>query len=175
MPEEKVLTSKPELTSEEIASKEIIMEEESTDDPSSTHTEMSESAGEEGQIAEATPDPEPKTENVVAKEQSKSAPTPRLVNIKEFRDDLKDGGKTPVMVVIPAGSFEMGSPSSSRLADERPRHTVNVKSFAVSKYELTFVEYDKFAEAINRKLPDDLYMDRKTPYRKGNDLPMGFD
>jgi formylglycine-generating enzyme required for sulfatase activity len=66
------------------------------------------------------------------------------------------------MIVIPAGSFEMGSSASSRFSDERPRHTVKVKSFAVSKYEVTFAEYDKFANATNRKKPEDLYMDRET-------------
>jgi len=97
-------------------------------------------------------------------EETTKEPTPAPVSAskKEFQDDLKIGGKAPLMVVIPAGSFEMGSSASSRFADERPRHTVKIKSFAVSKYEVTFVEYDKFANATNRKKPDDLYMDRET-------------
>ncbi len=81
---------------------------------------------------------------------------------KEFQDDLKDGGKSPVMVVIPAGSFEMGSSASSRIANERPRHTVNIKSFAISKYEITFAEYDRFAIAKKRETPDSLYANRET-------------
>jgi formylglycine-generating enzyme required for sulfatase activity len=32
----------------------------------------------------------------------------------------------------------------------------------VSKYEVTFAEYDKFANATNRKPPNDLYMNRET-------------
>ena len=91
-----------------------------------------------------------------------SGAAPASATQKEFQDDLKGGGKSPMMVVIPAGSFEMGSSSSSRFADERPRHTVKVKSLAVSKYEVTIAEYDKFANATNRKKPDDLYMDRET-------------
>ncbi|MCK5499495.1 MAG: SUMF1/EgtB/PvdO family nonheme iron enzyme, partial [Gammaproteobacteria bacterium] len=81
---------------------------------------------------------------------------------KEFQDDLKNGGKAPVMIVVPTGTFDMGSPSSSRFVDERPRHKVKIESFAVSKFEVTYAEYDKFAKATDRKLPDDLYMDRET-------------
>lgn len=80
----------------------------------------------------------------------------------EIQDPLKGGGMGPVMVTIPGGTFEMGSPNTSANADERPRHTVQVDSFAMSKYEITFAEYDRFAEATDRKLPDDLYMDRDT-------------
>lgn len=157
--------SKPDMTTEDIASVEVMVEEDTTDEASSTPTEMLESAAEEEQVVEAVTETAAKTETIAEKEQpipeSKPAPT-KLSSKNEFQDDLKDGGKTPVMVVIPAGSFEMGSSSSSRFTDERPRHTVNIKSFAVSKYEVTFVEYDRFAQASDRKLPDDLYMDRKT-------------
>lgn len=80
----------------------------------------------------------------------------------EFHDTLKDGSPAPAMVVIPAGKFSMGSPGTSRHADERPRHTVNINKFAISKYEVTFAEYDKFANATGRKLPDNQYQDRAT-------------
>ena len=155
---------KPDITTEDVASEKVMAEEDITDEPSSTPTEMLESADEEEQVAEAVTETAAKTETIAEKEQPtpESTPAPTLVSKKEFQDDLKDGGKAPVMVVIPAGSFEMGSSSSSRFTDERPRHTVNIKSFAVSKYEVTFVEYDRFAKASDRKLPDDLYMDRKT-------------
>jgi formylglycine-generating enzyme required for sulfatase activity len=44
----------------------------------------------------------------------------------------------PEMVVVPAGSFTMGA-----VADEGPQHPVTIsKQFAVSKYELTFDEWD---------------------------------
>ena len=81
---------------------------------------------------------------------------------KEFHDVLKDGTPGPDMVWIPAGTFQMGSSGSSRYAEERPRHTVKVDKFAMSKYEVTFAEYDKFAKSTGRKLPDNLYMDRDT-------------
>jgi formylglycine-generating enzyme required for sulfatase activity len=40
-------------------------------------------------------------------------------------------------------------------ADEKPVHSVTVKSFALGKTEVTFAEYDVFASATNRSLPKD--------------------
>ena len=88
--------------------------------------------------------------------------TPDAKVEKSFTDALKGGGSGPEMTWIPAGTFDMGSPSTSTNADERPQHTVKIKRFAISKYEITFSEYDKFAKATSRKLPDNLYMDRAT-------------
>jgi formylglycine-generating enzyme required for sulfatase activity len=51
----------------------------------------------------------------------------------------------PEMIVVPAGSFMMGSPATEkdRHDDEGPLHAVTiVKPFAVSKLELTFDEWD---------------------------------
>ena len=51
----------------------------------------------------------------------------------------------PEMVVIPAGSFVMGSPASDAegFSDERPRHAVRIGApFAVGVYEVTFAEWD---------------------------------
>jgi formylglycine-generating enzyme required for sulfatase activity len=46
----------------------------------------------------------------------------------------KDCDICPEMVVIPAGSFMMGSNENS---DEQPIHSVNIKRFAMGKYEVT--------------------------------------
>ncbi len=51
----------------------------------------------------------------------------------------------PEMVVIPAGSFLMGSPESesNRSRDEGPQRKVTIVApFAVGKYEVTFAEWD---------------------------------
>ena len=50
------------------------------------------------------------------------------------------------MVVIPAGSFRMGCVSGLDCDDEeKPVHTVTIaQPFAVSKYEITFEDYDRF-------------------------------
>jgi formylglycine-generating enzyme required for sulfatase activity/serine/threonine protein phosphatase PrpC len=152
--------AKPDATSEQttsadMASDEVIPEEIINEEPSSE--QVAEITEEEitAVIEETETEPEPEIVTQIEVE-------PLPAGKKEFQDELKNGGKSPVMVVIPAGSFEMGSPSSSRFADERPRHTVKIQSFAVSKYEVTFAEYDKFAIATERKTPNDLYMERET-------------
>jgi len=62
------------------------------------------------------------------------------------------------MVMIPAGKFIMGSPDDEpgRDADEGPRHEVTIaKPFAVSKYEVTFHEWDAcVAAAACQKIGD---------------------
>jgi len=74
----------------------------------------------------------------------------------EFRDALKDGGEGPTMVVIPGGRFLMGSPPDEpeRKSNER-QHEVEVASFALGKYAVTFEEYDRFVAATQREKPDD--------------------
>ena len=61
------------------------------------------------------------------------------------------------MVVIPPGQFQMGCVSGKGCsADELPVRTVTfAKPFAMGKYEVTFAEYDRFAEATGREKPDD--------------------
>ena len=65
-----------------------------------------------------------------------------------FRGDRESGGRRGVMVVIPAGRFLMGSPPDEpeREDDER-QHEVEVVSFALGKYAVTFEEYDRFTVA----------------------------
>ena len=123
-----------------------IIEEESTDDE------------EAETVAEETAEPAVATSE--AKPEEKEA-KPAAVTSKTIQDDLKSGGKAPLMVVVPAGEFEMGS-KSSKHSEERPRHKVKVEQFAVSQYEVTFSEYDLFAKAEGRKVPDSLYLDRAT-------------
>ena len=62
----------------------------------------------------------------------------------------------PEMVDIEGGCFQMGSPESEagRYANER-RHRMCVEAFSIGKYEVTFAEYDRFAEATGRARPDD--------------------
>jgi formylglycine-generating enzyme required for sulfatase activity len=64
-----------------------------------------------------------------------------------FRECTPGQGKDycPEMVVVPAGSFIMGSPPTEkgRTANEGPQHQVIIgRPFAVSKFELTFDEWD---------------------------------
>ncbi|MDQ7073838.1 MAG: SUMF1/EgtB/PvdO family nonheme iron enzyme [Gammaproteobacteria bacterium] len=63
---------------------------------------------------------------------------------------------TPSMVKIPAGRFQMGDQAGKGDRDEKPLHTVRIKrSFRMSKYEVTFEQYDQFAKATKRSLPND--------------------
>ena len=54
-------------------------------------------------------------------------------------------GGCPAMIVIPAGTFTMGSPENEpdREASEGPQHEVTIaRSFAVSKFEVSFDEWE---------------------------------
>ena len=63
------------------------------------------------------------------------------------------------MVVLPTGSFKMGSPSgeTGRDGNEGPIRTVTIgKRIAMGRYEVTFADYDRFADADSRRSrPDD--------------------
>jgi formylglycine-generating enzyme required for sulfatase activity len=58
---------------------------------------------------------------------------------------FRDCAECPEMVVVPAGSFMMGTPASEERRDqnERPQHRVTfARPFAVGKFEVTFAEWD---------------------------------
>ena len=62
----------------------------------------------------------------------------------------------PEMVEIPGGSFRMGCVSGLDCdGDEHPVRTVQVERFELSKYEVTFEEYDRFTSATGRALAED--------------------
>ncbi|GMQ89608.1 MAG: hypothetical protein BMS9Abin09_1112 [Gammaproteobacteria bacterium] len=75
--------------------------------------------------------------------------------LRIFQDSLPDGSAAPVMVELRADSFTMGSGSTSPSFEERPQHLVNLSRFAISKYEVTFAEYDRFVQATGRARPAD--------------------
>ena len=83
-----------------------------------------------------------------------------------FRDPLKDGGQGPEMVVLPTGSFQMGSPRDERGRDndEGPVRTVTIgRRIAMGRYEVTFADYDRFVSAVNgTRRPDDADWGRGT-------------
>ena len=81
-----------------------------------------------------------------------------LVDIPIYREQPKDGSAAPEMVVVPAGEFWMGSPEdeSGRDDNEGPRHRVRISDrFGLGRFALSFDEYDWFAAATDRRLPDD--------------------
>ena len=63
-------------------------------------------------------------------------------------DRFRDCPECPEMVVVPAGSYRMGSPSheQGRQNDEGPVHEVTIGApFALGVYEVTFAEWDACA------------------------------
>ena len=77
----------------------------------------------------------------------------------EVGEHFRDCESCPEMVVVPAGSFEMGSPDDEdgRREREGPRHTVSIeRAFASGLREVTFAEWDAcvLAEVCGHS-PDD--------------------
>jgi formylglycine-generating enzyme required for sulfatase activity len=63
------------------------------------------------------------------------------------KDSFRDCADCPEMVVLPAGSFMMGSPASEkdRYDDEGPQHIVTInKPFAVGKLHVTVEQFAEF-------------------------------
>ena len=68
---------------------------------------------------------------------------------------VKDCAECPAMVVIPAGSFVMGSDKN---ANEQPTHLVNLSSFLIGKTEVTQVQWEAVmgnnpSQSTGRTLP----------------------
>jgi len=72
---------------------------------------------------------------------------------------FKDCPDCPEMVMIPAGSFIMGSPASEpqRSVDEGPQHRVNIRAFAMGTTAVTFAQWDACVAdgGCNGYRPDD--------------------
>jgi formylglycine-generating enzyme required for sulfatase activity/CRP-like cAMP-binding protein/chromosome segregation ATPase len=83
------------------------------------------------------------------------APPPLRQPVGSFSEPLSSGGRAPTMVALQADGFDMGSGNSSANFDERPRHHVELRRFAISRHEITFDQYDRFARASGRSLPRD--------------------
>ena len=81
------------------------------------------------------------------------------------------------MVLIPAGSFEMGSEDEEAWHNEQPVHTVHLDAFYMDAYEVTNAQFKAFVDAnpdwqkgnIGDKFHDELYLEEWT----GNNYPTG--
>jgi formylglycine-generating enzyme required for sulfatase activity/serine/threonine protein kinase len=72
----------------------------------------------------------------------------RIIPGNRFSDDLAVGGAGPIMVWLPEGEFQMGSPlhEPGRNPDER-LHTARIpQPFAVSETEITLAQFRRFVE-----------------------------
>lgn len=73
-----------------------------------------------------------------------TAPAAPSASSRKQGDVFSDCTVCPSMVVVPAGSFTMGSPSTEtgRFDAEGPQRTVTIgSSFAVGRYEVTWTQY----------------------------------
>src|SRR5437762_879850 len=92
--------------------------------------------------AQVTPTPAPAAS-------TQAAPlSPMQEKALKPKDTFKECANCPEMMVVPAGSFTMGSPTSEpgRSADEGPQHTVTIaRPFGVGRFAVTFDEWDACA------------------------------
>ncbi|WP_151703014.1 SUMF1/EgtB/PvdO family nonheme iron enzyme [Nitrincola alkalilacustris] len=73
-----------------------------------------------------------------------------------FQDHFGEGQHAPPMTILPAGSFLMGDLDNRGDDNERPVREVTIsRPFALSRHEVTFAEYDQFAQSTGRNLPSD--------------------
>lgn len=61
----------------------------------------------------------------------------------------------PHMIFIKGGRFRMGDISGEGDTDELPVRLVNVPSFRISQFEVTFAQYDRFARETGNPKPED--------------------
>ena len=86
-----------------------------------------------------------------------TAPTRRQVTLSwmaaELADPLSSGGTGPTMVSIARGSFQMGCVTGRDcFTNELPLRNVVIEyPFALSKYEVTYDDYDRFTRATQRR------------------------
>lgn len=80
----------------------------------------------------------------------------------EVGKTFKDCDDCPEMVVLPAGSFIMGSEAGE--SAEKPSHEVKIANrFAVSRFEITFAEWNAcVVSGICQHKPDDVKWGRET-------------
>ena len=77
-----------------------------------------------------------------------------LVQLRVLGAEFRDCETCPAMVVIPAGSFDMGSDGGE--AAERPQHRVTIaEPLAVGKLEVTFEEFEAFVRDTGHDMADD--------------------
>lgn len=77
-------------------------------------------------------------------------------NFQSFQDPLGEGNYGPEMISLPAGRFRMGDLNGFGDDNEKPVREISIRHpFALSRYEVTFAQYDLFANTTGRQLPED--------------------
>lgn len=107
---------------------------------------------ETGDESALQPSPLPASDQAPEPDSSEVAET----NTRVFQDHFGEGQHAPPMTVLPAGSFLMGDLDNRGDDNERPVREVTIsRPFALSRHEVTFAEYDQFAQTTGRRLPSD--------------------
>ena len=78
-------------------------------------------------------------------------PTPRQLTVS---DRTTESELTPNMVYVKGGTFRMGG-LTGKSRSALPVREININNFIISRYEITFVQFDRFCEALNILLPPD--------------------
>lgn len=77
-------------------------------------------------------------------------------NFGVFQDALQNGSYGPQMISLPAGKFQLGDLNQQGDDNEKPVQTITLlHPFALSRFEVTFAQYDHFAKLTGRDLPND--------------------
>ncbi|MGE5154394.1 MAG: SUMF1/EgtB/PvdO family nonheme iron enzyme [Bdellovibrio bacteriovorus] len=114
--------------------------------------------GDDGSAAQARPQGEsppapapvvPETTPRPAAQTSPPSQAPRTLS-----DRLRVGGQGPTLALLPGGAFRMGHNTLGG-GDTGPEREVRVAPFGIGVQEVTFDQYDRFARATGRGLPDD--------------------
>ena len=81
-----------------------------------------------------------------------------------------------VFVLLPGGTFEMGSPASEEFRDddEGPQHNVTLDSFLIAKYEVNQAQYEAVMTGHLTLSATPNEQDQGDPPSIGADLPVGF-
>jgi formylglycine-generating enzyme required for sulfatase activity len=99
---------------------------------------------------------------------------PQILAKKVFRDCPS----CPKMLVIPSGSFDMGSPAAEigRKKDEEPVHLVNIGTFALGKTEITRGQFAAFVKETGYSTGNKCWsiLDGKYEERSGNWQKFGY-
>ncbi|MDJ0707088.1 MAG: SUMF1/EgtB/PvdO family nonheme iron enzyme [Leptolyngbyaceae cyanobacterium MO_188.B28] len=124
-------------------------------------------------VSPPTPSPSPSPtdstfEYEVVTVDGKGKVTDRQTKQAEYQTEVLLGkGVSLELVMIPGGRFQMGSPEGKGYGDERPQHSVTVKSFWMGKHPVTQAQWK--AVAALPKVERDLDSDPSN--FKGDDRP----
>jgi formylglycine-generating enzyme required for sulfatase activity len=118
-----------------------------------TRRTVSEDKSAADKVSTASPQPSATTQSST----TVATPTPVATQAKTITENIN--GVPLEMVLVPAGTFTMGSPAGEGADDERPQHTVTVQAFYMGKYEVTQEQY----KAVMGDDPSD---------HQGNKLPV---